>query len=235
MNAAKSSETVAMRAGTRGRDWELILQRAAAVIGRLALGYLFFTQLWWKVPPSFGCPADFAVTTGTVDANRQARLQRTSGLCDWIGIEAVWATAPHPVLLADLKPVGGPAISIDVGPLARLNGLFLDNFAIPNLRWFGYVVWAMEAFIFISLFFGVVSRLGGLVALAQSAQLWVGLAGISNPFEWEWSYNLMVVLALMMIGLAPGRSLGLDAWLRPRLLQAAERGSRLARALAWLT
>jgi hypothetical protein len=200
------------------------------VLGRLALGYVFFTQLWWKVPPSFGCPADFQVTTGSVQ-----RLQRTSGLCDWIGIESVWATAPHPVLVADLKPVGGPTLSIDVGPLARLNGLFLDSVAIPNIRWFGYVVWAMEAFIFASLFFGVFSRLGALVALAQSLQLWVGLAGISNPFEWEWSYNWMPVLALMLLALAPGRTLGVDAWLRPRLQRAAERGNRAAAGLLWLT
>jgi hypothetical protein len=170
-----------------------------------------------------------------VDANRQARLQRTSGLCDWIGIESVWSQAPHPILVADLKPVGGPVLTVDIGLLARLNGLFLDGFAIPNLRWFGYAVWAMEAFIFISLFFGLVSRLGALVALAQSAQLWVGLAGISTPFEWEWSYNLMVVLSLLMLALAPGRIFGVDAWLRPRLQTAAERGHKLAGALLWLT
>jgi hypothetical protein len=139
------------------------------------------------------------------------------------------------VLVADLKPVGGPTLSIDVGPLARLNGLFLDSVAIPNIRWFGYVVWAMEAFIFASLFFGVFSRLGALVALAQSLQLWVGLAGISNPFEWEWSYNWMPVLALMLLALAPGRTLGVDAWLRPRLQRAAERGNRAAAGLLWLT
>jgi len=215
--------------------WENRLRQAMIVLGRVALGYLFFTQLWWKVPPTFGCPADFAVTTGTVDANRQARLQRTSGLCDWIGIESVWANAPHPILVADLKPIGGPALSVDIGPLARLNAVFLDNVAIPNIRWFGYAVWGMEAFIFISLFLGVFSRLGALVAVAQSAQLWIGLAGISNPNEWEWSYNLMVVLSLLMLGLTPGRFLGVDAWLRPRLARAAERGNRLAGALLWLT
>jgi hypothetical protein len=235
MNAAKATSTAAPRAAAPPIAWDERLRQVVIVIGRLALGYLFFTQLWWKVPPSFGCPAGFAVTTGTVDASRRAQLQRTSGLCDWIGVESVWATAPHPVLLADLKPIGGPALSVDIGPLARLNGLFLDNFAIPNLRWFGYVIWGMEAFIFASLVFGVFSRLGALVAVAQSLQLWVGLAGIANPFEWEWAYNQMVVLSLLMLGLAPGRWLGLDAWLRPRLAAAAERGSRLAGALLWLT
>jgi hypothetical protein len=215
--------------------WEKRLHQLAVVIGRLALGYLFFTQLWWKVPPTFGCPADFAVTTGTVDDNRRAQLQRTSGLCDWIGVESVWAQASHPVLVADMKPVGGPVISVDIAPLARLNGAFIDAVAIPGIRWFGYIVWAMEAFIFVSLFFGVFSRLGALVAIAQSLQLWIGLSGITNPAEWEWSYNWLPALSLLMLALASGRVLGIDGWLRPRLLRAAERGNRVASALAWLT
>jgi hypothetical protein len=73
------------------------------------------------------------------------------------------------------------------------------------------------------------------VAIAISGQLALGLAGISNPYEWEWSYNLMVLLSLIMFAFAPGRVLGLDAWLRPRLQQVAQGGNRLARALTWLT
>ncbi len=235
MNTVKAKPVAPSRAAANLETWERRLHKVVVVLGRLALGYLFFTQLWWKAPPTFGCPADFAVTTGTVDANRRATLQRTSGLCDWIGIESVWAKASHPVAVADMKSVGGPVIAVDIGPLARLNGLFLDNVAIPNIRWFGYMVWGMEAFIFISLFFGIFSRLGALVALAQSAQLWIGLAGITNPAEWEWSYNLMPVLSLLLLALAPGRVFGIDAWLRPRLLAAAEKGSRVAWALVWLT
>ena len=148
MSSVKNKPEAPARAGGKTEVREHRLHQVVVVLGRLALGYLFFTQLWWKVPPTFGCPADFAVTTGTVTANRQAQLQRTSGLCDWIGIESVWSKAPHPVLVADMQPVGGPVLTIDIGLLARLNGVFLDNFAIPNIRWFGYVVWGMEAFIF---------------------------------------------------------------------------------------
>src|SRR5574341_1522748 len=130
------------------------LQSISLVIGRVALAYLFFTQLWWKAPPTFGCPADFAVTQG--DAG--GKLQRTSGLCDWIGIETVWSQRAHPVLVANLDNEGNPEIAIDIGFIAAANGVFLKNFAIPNIRWFGYVVWGMEAFIFVSLFFGLFSR-----------------------------------------------------------------------------
>jgi hypothetical protein len=93
----------------------------------------------------------------------------------------------------------------------------------------------MEAFIFVSMFFGLFTRLGGLVGIAQSAQLWVGLAGIGNPFEWEWAYNQMVVLSLLMLAFAPGRVFGLDSFIRPRLLAAAEKGNKAAGWLALLT
>ena len=80
---------------TKSVAWEENLSKAVIVFGRLALAYLFFTQLFWKMPPTFGCPADFAFTTGSIEGGR-VQLQRTSGLCDWIGIEAVWSTLPRP-------------------------------------------------------------------------------------------------------------------------------------------
>jgi hypothetical protein len=130
----------------------------------------------------------------------------------------------------------GPAeLYLDIGWAARVNALFLENFVQPNIRWFGWIIWGSEAFIFLSLFLGLFSRLGGLVAIAISAQLAVGLAGISNPYEWEWSYNLMVLLSLVMFTFAPGRVLGIDAWLRPRLRAAAQKGNVLARVVSWLT
>jgi hypothetical protein len=215
---------------TATMTWERRLRDAALVLGRLTLAYLFFTQLWWKSPPLFGCPPDYAFTT----ADASGKLQRTGGLCDWIGIENVWSTRPHPVLAANLDNQGQPEISVDIGFLARGNGAFLAGFVMPNIRWFGYAVWGMEAFIFVTLFFGLFSRLGGLVAIAQSAQLWVGLAGISTPYEWEWAYNLMVVLSVMMFAFAPGRIWGIDQLLLPRLKGAAEKGNRLAGLLTWL-
>ena len=44
--------------------WERRLQQAVLVLARIGLAYLFFTQLWWKTPPTFGCGPDFAFTTG---------------------------------------------------------------------------------------------------------------------------------------------------------------------------
>jgi hypothetical protein len=210
--------------------WERRLQQVVLVLARVGLAYLFFTQLWWKVPPTFGCGQDFAFTSG-----EPAKLQRTRGLCDWIGIESVYSTQPRPIFVANLDNKGAPEIAVDIGPLARLNGLFIDNVIKPNIRWTGWMIFGMEAFIFVSLFLGLFSRLGGLVAIAQTMQLMIGLAGIPNPAEWEWGYIMMVVVAILMFAFAPGRYFGLDALLRPRFMAAAERGNRLARLALLLT
>ncbi len=210
--------------------WETWIQRAALVLLRVGLAYLFFTQLWWKTPPTFGCTADFRFTTGT-----PAQLQRSGGLCDWIGIEAVYATEPRPFFVANIDNRGAPEIAIDLGWAARLNGAFIENVVKPNIAWFGYLIFASEAFIFISLFFGLFSRLGGLVAIGMAAQLMIGLGGIGNPYEWEWAYNNIVLLAILAFAFAPGRYFGVDALLRPGLLAAAARGNRLAQGAALLT
>jgi hypothetical protein len=218
--------------------WEQRLRQVILVIARIGLAYLFFTQLFWKMPPDFGCPSDYTFTTGSVDDSGRLRLQRTSGLCDWIGIENAWADQPRPFFVANIDNKGTPEISIDLGWAAKLNNLFLENVVMPNIRWFGWIIWGGEALIFISLFFGLFSRLGGLTAIAISGQLMIGLAGISVPYEWEWSYNLMVLLSLLMFAFAPGRVFGVDAWLRPRLKAVAAQDNqqaRIARGLLWLT
>ena len=63
--------------------WEHTLRSIVLVIARLALAYLFFTQLWWKLPPRFGCPADFVL--------KQFSSAEKKGLVDFVtrGSEAV--------------------------------------------------------------------------------------------------------------------------------------------------
>lgn len=211
--------------------WEDTFKKVALVLARLLLALLFFANLFWKMPPTFNCPADFTFAT----ANAEGKLVRSKGLCDWIGVESVWSQRPRQFFVINLDNQGEPEIALDVSWLARMNGAFLENFVKPNIRWFGYVVWGMEAFIFVSLFLGLFGRLGALVAIAQAAQLQIGLAGISNPFEWEWGYHLMVMVSLLVFAFAPGRYFGFDAWLRPRLQAAAAQGNRIAGLLVWLT
>ena len=133
-----------------------------------------------------------------------------------------------------MTSAGGPRLSVGIGWLSRANGLFIDNVVKPNIRVFGFMVWGMEAFIFVTLFFGILTRLGALVAIFQSLQLWVGLAGISSPAEWEWSYNWMPVLALLIFAFAPVIVFSLNSLIRPRLKPSADKGNVVSQVLSWL-
>lgn len=199
--------------------WEERLRKVTIVIARLGLAYLFFANLWWKMPPDFGCGANFAFPVlnqeGKLDASKSG-----GGLCYWIGLESVYAPRARTVFIADMRPVGLPRIGVNIAPLAQLNALVIDNVIKPNLAVTGYLIWGAELLITLSLFFGLFSRLGGLVAVGISLQLYIGLANIPQPYEWEWSYGQMVLLSILMVGLAPGRVWGIDAWLRRRFAQA---------------
>jgi len=193
----------------------IVLTLAIASIG---LGYLFFTQLWWKAPPDFGCRDDF--TRG--------------GLCFFIEEESAIAGDANKLLKADIIGSNpGSELSVPIGWATQLNGIFIDNVVLPNIRWFGYVIWGTEAFIFLSMCLGFFSRLAALAAIGMGTQLMIGLSNAPN--EWEWSYILIVLLAVVMFGLAPGRYFGLDRLLRPRFKALSERGSRVGRLLLLFT
>ena len=174
--------------------------RIGMIISRLVYGYLWYTQLLWKLPPTFGCPSDFAVSTGLQD--------RTSGLCDWVGLMTVYSKWP---LQADL----------------------VERYVVPNMASFGYILWLMEAFVAVSLILGLFTRLGGLAALVQAVNLYIGVTAI--PFEWYWTYGMLSILGLVFLAVPTGRVFGLDALLRTRLQAGADRGNRLAKVLLLLT
>ncbi len=203
------------------------LYKICTVIGRLLLAYLFFTQLWWKLPPTFGCGANFnfpkPAQQNYYDTNG------SSGLCYWMGLESIYASQPRRVLIADMRAGGLPDFGVDIAPVAKVNGMLLDNLFIPQIRIFGWLVFIFEATVFVSLALGLFTRVGSLAAIGIIGQLYLGLANVPRPFEWEWTYGAILGLSIVMLGLASGRVFGLDGWLRPRLAAAAERGNRLAK------
>ena len=203
------------------------------VIARLGLAYLFFTQLWWKLPPSFGCGADFAFPVPAEENHWSSN--KSSGLCFWMGMESIFASKPRQVLIADMRPAGLPTIDVSITPLARANGFLLDNVIIPNIQVFGWLVWLAEFWIFLSMLLGLLTRLGAIVSIGVSLQLFIGLANIPRPFEWEWSYGTIVLLSIAMLGAAAGRFVGVDAWLRKKLAAPASQGNIFARAVLFLS
>ena len=180
------------------------LGRFGLVFARLVIGMLWVTQLAWKIPPSFGCPANFAVST--------SYTARTTGLCDWTGLMAVYSILP-------------------------LHAAFVKNIIIPNIAWMGWLIFLMELFIAATLILGVFSRLGALVAIIQALNLLIGLSAVPN--EWYWSYGMLIVLHVIFFCIPPGRIFGLDASLRRRFSAApggAAKGRPLIVSLVrWLT
>ena len=197
------------------------------VLARLLLGYLFFTQLFWKLPPRFGCGGSYAFPTPS--AQNYYNTNNSSGLCFWMGLESIFASQPRRVLIADMRQAGLPAVSVSITPLAKINGFLLDNLFIPQIRIFGWLVWFTEFSVFLTMIFGIFTRLGALAAIGISIQLYIGLANIPTPFEWEWTYGAIVALAFAMMAAAPGRVFGIDAWLRKKLAGPAQRGNILAK------
>jgi hypothetical protein len=176
------------------------LGRIGMFIARLAYGYLWFTQLLWKLPPRFGCPPNFAVTT-SIHA-------RTSGLCDWVGVMTLYSKIP-------------------------LQASLVKQFVAPNISWFGWVVFLLEASVAVSMIFGLFNRLGGFLALIQGLNLYFGVS--AAPGEWYWTYGMLYTLGIVFLAVPAGRFLGVDALLRPRLQSSAGRGNRLAKILLALT
>jgi uncharacterized membrane protein YphA (DoxX/SURF4 family) len=166
------------------------------LISRLMIGLLWFTQLLWKLPPSFGCPANFAVSTSIT--------ARTTGLCDWVGLMSIYSLIP-------------------------LQASLVKKFVIPNMAWMGWLIFLMEAFVAVTLILGLFTRLGGLVGLLQAMNLFFGVSAV--PGEWYWSYLMLAILSLIFLAIPTGRTLGVDAWLRPRLRGGAGKGNWLAKVL----
>jgi uncharacterized membrane protein YphA (DoxX/SURF4 family) len=186
---------------TRAKEMSLDqLGRYGLVLARLTIGYLWITQLAWKMPPTFGCPPDFAVSTSF--------NSRTTGLCDWAGLMAVYSKVPA-------------------------HAAFVKGFIIPNISWVGWGVWLVEAFIAASLVLGLLTRLGAFAGLVQAVNLYIGLTAI--PYEWYWTYGMLITLQLIFFCVPPGRTLGIDAWLRSHRTSADGMSSRLSRLIFGLT
>ena len=200
-------------------------QRLAQIglfVTRIVVGLLWFSQLWWKLPPTFGCPTPFKFST---------RDQFTSGLCDWIGREAAYAGNLH-VFNLDLHLIGQPSFSIDLSFLSSAFGGLLNGFILPNFGWMSWVIFGMELFITITILFGILGRLGALVGTAQALTLTIGLLPV--PGEWEWTYIMLTALNFVLLMTAANRYIGFDTRLN-KWASANARSNTLARVVQWLT
>jgi hypothetical protein len=89
---------------------------------------------------------------------------------------------------------------------------FLKDVVLTHMSIFGPIVFVAELVFAGSLMLGLAVRFVGVLAIAYTLQLWLGL--YDNSSEWPWTYMFLAVLMFLFAVEAAGRNLGLDAWLR---------------------
>jgi thiosulfate dehydrogenase (quinone) large subunit len=109
---------------------------------------------------------------------------------------------------------------------------FLESVVVPNWTFFGWMTLVTETFIATTLILGLFSRFGALVGLGMAINITIGI--VSVPNEWVWTYVMLIMFAAVFVLTGPGRALGVDAFLAPRVERAAAGGNRIARLLRWL-
>ncbi|HMA37078.1 MAG TPA: TQO small subunit DoxD [Chloroflexia bacterium] len=179
-------------------------------IGSLVIGYLWFTQLLWKLPwNTFGSPG--LKPNPTPSATQPGPfIDNGQGLYHWMTVEAIHGNKVLPFY-----------------------GDLIKNTVLPNWEMVAWFTVLMETAIMASLVLGLFSRLGGLVGFVQAINLYLGLS--RAPGEWDWSYGMLVTLGFIFMLTGPGRVWGVDAWLRPRFRRQIAAGNRLVRWLYLLT
>jgi thiosulfate dehydrogenase [quinone] large subunit len=154
----------------------------ALALMRILVGFLWFQQLAWKMPPTFG------------------------GLRQDVLREARYTILP--------------------GYRGVIQDVFLAHFTV-----LGVGIWTAELLVGLTLLFGLFTRLGALLALLLSIQLYLGIAYAPN--EWYWAYLMLIMLSACLVAVPAGRRLGCDQVLQPWLSQCAA-SHRLARLLVRL-
>jgi hypothetical protein len=114
-----------------------------------------------------------------------------------------------------------------MGAAFEFHRTFMKDFVLPHMTIFGPIVFLAELVFAGSMLLGLSVRLVGVLAVAYTLQLWLGLYGISS--EWPWTYMFLAFLMFLFALEGAGRSLGLDAWLR-RNVPAVRDGKGL---IAW--
>jgi len=143
---------------------------------RIAIGYLWYTQTLWKLPPRFGCDPGKGVGDGN------------GGLCDWVGKEIAspqygfykdfltGVVAPNLGTLGWLIWIGEAtaAVLLVCGVLTRLGGLlgfvqgvnlWLGLSAVPHEWYWTYIMLALV----------------NLVLALTAAGRWLGCDAILHP------------------------------------------------------
>ena len=185
-------------------------------LAALLIGVLWLTNMGWRLPwNDFVLPGE---PVNGVEANTLRTPQQPGpfvdngkGLYHWMTLMAQFG---------------------DQGP-ARFYGTFIKNTVLPNWRLFGWLSFFIEGAIAVSLILGLLSRLGGFLSLLHGANLFMGLGQV--PGQWGWSFVMLALFGFIFMFTGPGRFLGLDQLIRPKLRELMSLGRDSLKFLYTLT
>ena len=191
-------------ARTNARPWLPIVLAVVLTLFRLWIGYNWFNELGWKAP--WAGSGGFGCDAYRFNAPSHDQLH---GLCDWMQREA-----DHPAV--------------------GLYGDFVKNLVIPNFGLFAWLTIFTEVFITVSLVFGFLTRLGGLLGTLWAISLLIGLVAV--PGE-SWSlYVFSYILPSLVFAVIGARyQFSVDALLGKRYEQWAANGNFFGRILRLVT
>ena len=157
-------------------------------------------------------------TTTVLDALKPDRLSGISLAVLRVGIAILWIQNASWKVPPDFGAEAGKGLyfwasqAVDYPVLSFYSG-FVESFVLPNITVFGWVTLLTEAALGAFLLIGLATRFWALVGIAQT--LAITLSVINAPNEWHWSYYLMLLAHVVLLGTAAGRTFGLDAVFRP--------------------
>lgn len=99
-------------------------------------------------------------------------------------------------------------------PLLPAYSSMVESVVLPNFAAFAWGVYIVEICLGLFLILGLATRFWAVVGIMQTVAIFLSVG--AAPHEWQWSYFLMAVAHLAVLGFAAGRVLGVDSILRPR-------------------
>jgi uncharacterized membrane protein YphA (DoxX/SURF4 family) len=89
----------------------------------------------------------------------------------------------------------------------ELIGDFINNVYVPNVNILVWLVIFTEIFIGLTILFGLFSRLGALIGMSMTINLWIVTLGWG---EWFWTYPLIFAPLFIIFLSDTSRQIGLD-------------------------
>ncbi|MDN5763565.1 MAG: TQO small subunit DoxD [Microlunatus sp.] len=141
-----------------------------------------------------------------------------------IGIGLLWiqnANWKFPPF-AGLRGYTGAAVEHPVFPPFSW---LVEHVILVNFTPFAYGVMLLEMALGGFLLVGLATRWWALLGIAQTVA--IALSVLNVPHEWHWSYLLMLLAHIVILGTAAGRYAGLDGVLRPSWQSSSSRFARV--------